>query len=67
MIARALMDCMSSQKYRDAIATSGTEALNLGLNATPSILVNGQPMTNPFDYEGEVKTAIENALAEAGS
>jgi protein-disulfide isomerase len=65
--SRALMDCMSSQQYRDAVATSGAEALKLGLNATPSIVVNGQRMTNPFDYEGEVKTAIENALAEAGS
>ena len=65
--SRALMDCMSSQTYRDAVTASGNEALSLGLNATPSILVNGVRMTNPFDYEGEVKTAIENALAEAGS
>jgi protein-disulfide isomerase len=65
--SRALMDCMSSQKYRDQVVASGNEAISLGLNATPSILVNGVRMNNPFDYEGEVKAAIESALAESGS
>ncbi len=65
--SRALMDCMSSQKYREQVTASGNEALSLGLNATPSIVVNGVRMNNPFDYEGEVKTAIESALAESGS
>ncbi len=65
--SRALMDCMSSQKYRDQVLASGDEAIRLGLNATPSILVNGVRMNNPFDYEGEVKAAIESALAESGS
>jgi protein-disulfide isomerase len=65
--SRALMDCMSSQKYRDQVLASGDEAIRLGLNATPSILVNGVRMNNPFDYEGEVKSAIESALAESGS
>jgi protein-disulfide isomerase len=62
--SRAFMDCMSSQKHRDAVLASGNEAVALGLNATPSVLVNGVRLTNPFDYEGELKTAIENALAE---
>ena len=61
------MDCMSSQKHRDAVTASGNEAIQLGLNATPSIIINDTPMTNPFDYEGEMKAAIENALAAAGS
>jgi protein-disulfide isomerase len=65
--SRALMECMSSQKYRDQVVASGNEAIQLGLNATPSILVNGVRLNNPFDYEGELKTAIENALSEAGS
>jgi protein-disulfide isomerase len=65
--SRALMECMSSQKYREAVTTSGNEAISLGLNATPSIIVGGVHMNNPFDYQGEVKTAIENALAKAGS
>lgn len=63
----AFMDCMSSQKYRDEVTTSGNEAIQLGLNATPSIIVNGTRMNNPFDYEGEVKAAIESGIAAAGS
>jgi protein-disulfide isomerase len=62
----ALLDCMSSQKYREEITASGNEAIALGLNATPSILVAGQRLTNPFDYN-EVKAAIESALAAAGN
>lgn len=65
--SQALMECMSSQKYREQVTASGNEAISLGLNATPSILVNGVRLNNPFDYEGEFKTAIENALGEAGS
>jgi protein-disulfide isomerase len=65
--SRALMDCMSSQTYRDAVTASVNDALSLGLNATPSILVNGVRMNNPFDFEGEMKTLIESALDQAGS
>ncbi len=63
--SRAFMDCMSSQKYRGEVAASGNEALNMGLNATPSVIVAGTRMNNPFDFEGEMKTLIENALAES--
>lgn len=63
----ALMDCMSSQQYRDEVVASGNEALQLGLNATPSLIVQGTRMNNPFDYEGEMKSLIESALAESGS
>jgi protein-disulfide isomerase len=64
--SRALMDCMSSQKYRTDVAASGNEAMSLGLNSTPSVLVNGVLMENPFDFEGEMKSLIEGALAESG-
>lgn len=65
--SRALMDCMSSQKYRDQVAASVNEALALNLNATPSILVNGVRMENPFDYEGEMKSLIDYAMSESGN
>ena len=65
--SRAFTDCVSSQQYRQQVADSGNEALSLGLDATPSILVGGVRMNDPFDYEGEMKTLIENALAEAGA
>jgi protein-disulfide isomerase len=64
--SRAFMDCMSSQQHRDAVVASGNEAINMGLNATPSIIVAGTRMANPFDFEGEMKTLIENALADEG-
>jgi protein-disulfide isomerase len=65
--SKALMDCMSSQKYREEVVKSGNDAIGLGLNATPSILVDGVRLNNPFDYDGELKSAIEAGLAKAGS
>ena len=62
--SRQLLDCMSSQKYRDEAAASANEAVSLGLNATPSILVNGVKMENPFDYD-ELKRLIADAQAQA--
>lgn len=63
--SRELLQCMSSQKYRDEVAASASEAIQLGLNATPSILVNGQLMENPFDYNA-LTAMIEQELAAAG-
>lgn len=60
--SRTFLECMSSQKYRDEAAASANEALNLGLNATPSILVGETLMNNPFDYN-EIKAAIDSQLA----
>lgn len=64
--SRAMLDCMSSQKHRDAVTASGSEALSMGLNATPSVLINGEQLANPFDYE-DMKAKIESALATSGS
>jgi protein-disulfide isomerase len=65
--SKALMDCMSSQKHRDEVTASGSQAIQMGLNATPSVLVDGVRLNNPFDYDGELKSAIEAGLAKAGS
>ncbi len=64
--SRAFLQCMSSQQYRDEVAASANEALTLGLNATPSILVGDTLMTNPFDYN-ELKAAIDSQLAASGN
>ncbi|HXF61412.1 MAG TPA: thioredoxin domain-containing protein, partial [Caldilineaceae bacterium] len=64
--SRALLACMSSQQYRDEVSASANEALSIGLNATPSVIVGETQMANPFDYN-ELKTLIENELAAAGS
>lgn len=42
--------CMSSLKHQGEITASVNEAIKLGLNSTPSILVNGKKMDNPYDY-----------------
>lgn len=64
--SRALLSCMSSQQYRDEVAASANEAISIGLNATPSVIVGDARMANPFDYN-ELKSLIENELAAAGS
>ena len=57
--------CMTSQKYRSAVDASVSEAIRLGFNSTPSVLVNGQPM-DPFNYDA-LKAEIDRLLAESGS
>jgi protein-disulfide isomerase len=66
MDSRAFLDCMSSQQYREQVAASANEAVAMGLNATPSVLVNGIKMTNPFDFD-EMRRLIDDALATAGN
>lgn len=61
----AFRQCMTSQKYRTAVDESVNEAIRLGLNSTPSILINGQP-AEPFNYDA-IKAEIDRLLAESGS
>ena len=57
------LQCMNSQRHWDAVNASVAEAFSLGLNSTPTILINGQPMAQPFNYK-ELEGTI-NALLEA--
>jgi protein-disulfide isomerase len=52
--------CMNNQEMRNAMAESLTQAQQLGLNSTPSVLVNGQLIASPFDYNS-LMAAIEAA------
>jgi len=65
---KQFLQCLSGQTHRDAVTASVTEAITMGLNSTPSILVDGQLMDNPFDYNA-LKTQIDQQLeaANAGS
>jgi protein-disulfide isomerase len=65
--SKTFMDCMSSQKFKQAVDDSENQAIQSGFNATPTIVVAGTRMTNPYDYDGELKKLIEDALAKAGS
>lgn len=58
-------NCMTSQTHRAAVDASVNEAVALGLSSTPSILVNGKVMANPFDYN-ELSNEINRLLEAAG-
>jgi protein-disulfide isomerase len=42
--------CMSSLQHQAEVTESLKQVAALGLNSTPSVLVNGQQIANPFDY-----------------
>lgn len=52
--------CMNNQEKLQPISQELTQAQQLGLNSTPSILVNGKLMANPFDYN-----ALSDEIAAA--
>ena len=62
---RTLLQCMSSQKYAAQVNDSVNQALALGLNATPSVLVNGKRMADPYDYAA-LQQEIDQLIAAAG-
>jgi protein-disulfide isomerase len=62
---RTLLQCMSSQKYAAQVNDSVNQALALGLNATPSVLVNGKRMADPYDYAA-LQQEIDRLIAAAG-
>ncbi len=43
-------NCMNNLQFNNDLTASVTEAQQLGLTSTPSILVNGALAANPFDY-----------------
>lgn len=60
----ALSQCVVSQQYGDEVQASVAQAISMGLNSTPSIIVNGQLMENGFDYQtltAEIRRLIEAA------
>jgi len=56
--------CVKAQK-EDAIRASMKEAEGLGVNATPTLFVNGQKIEGAVSA-GEVRATIDNALRDAG-
>ncbi len=53
--------CLDSGKYLSVVEQQGADAQRLGIRSTPSLLVNGNLITNGSDY-GVLKAAIEAAL-----
>jgi protein-disulfide isomerase len=50
--------CLTNRKHQQTVDASLQEAISLGLNSTPSLFVNDQQITYPFDYPA-IQTAIE--------
>jgi protein-disulfide isomerase len=63
--ATSFNSCLTSGKYASAVSADSSLALSHGLNSTPSLLVNGQMVQNPLDYNA-VQTVINAAIAQAG-
>lgn len=53
--------CMTSQTYTAQVSDSYNQAVSRGLNSTPSVVVNGQVMENPFDYRA-LRAEIDSLL-----
>lgn len=60
---RTFSQCMSSQQHRADIDASLLEAQRLQLQATPSILINGDLVDNPFDLSA-IQTRIDALLPD---
>jgi len=56
--------CMKDQK-EDAVRASMKEAESLGVNATPTLFINGQKIDGAVPLS-EIRAALDNALKDAG-
>jgi protein-disulfide isomerase len=62
--SQAMLQCLSSQEHANYVTDSVNQAVSLGLNATPSVIVNGRQLANPFDYDA-LSAEIESLVAAA--
>lgn len=63
--SRDFTQCLTGQQHFDNVRGSLNQAMSLGLNSTPSLLINGALVDNPMDYEA-VSAEIDRLLAAAG-
>ena len=63
--SRVFTQCLTGQEHFQAVQSSLNAAMSLGLNSTPSLLINDQKMENPMDY-ALITVEIERLLAAAG-
>jgi protein-disulfide isomerase len=57
--------CLLSQKYFNDVQRSVGQAISMGLDATPSVLINGQRLPQPFDYQA-LTSEIQRLVTAAG-
>jgi protein-disulfide isomerase len=53
--------CLAGRQHQPALDASLKQATELGLDSTPSVLINGKRMAYPFDYPG-LKAEIDSLL-----
>jgi protein-disulfide isomerase len=58
--------CLSSDQARAAIQTDTQEAARLGINSTPTLLINGRQFRGSIDFE-ELKSRIEQEIRTTDS
>ncbi len=63
--SRVFTQCLTGQEHFQAVQASLSQAVSLGLNSTPSLLINNQLVDNPMDYAA-VSAEIDRLLAAAG-
>jgi protein-disulfide isomerase len=58
----AFAECMESHRYRDVVMASQRRARQLGLNSTPTFIINGRRVTGAMGYD-QMAAMIEEELA----
>ncbi len=61
--AVALRECVDEGRYAEAAESDNAMARAVGVSATPTLLVNGEPVPSALNYEA-IKAAIDDALGE---
>ena len=56
------VDCLDGHRFADAVDSDIEQARALGVNATPTFLINGKPLVGAHPVE-TFRAAIDEALA----
>jgi protein-disulfide isomerase len=65
----AFESCLRSDRYADVVTANRILGERLGVNATPTVIVNGRRLRNPMDYN-ELRTVVQSeveALRQRGA
>jgi predicted DsbA family dithiol-disulfide isomerase len=62
---QAFATCLDSGKYTDVVSNQSSFSQSIGVQSTPSFLVNGQPLVGAQSFEAFQKI-IEAELEAAG-
>ncbi len=61
----AFRSCLESDKYADVVTANRQLGDQLGVNSTPTVIINGKQPANPMD-PGQVTEMIDQALGKTG-